>query len=324
MSGKCLICGKPLAADEGDNHAECVQKLFGGETAPRFAYSMDELNRMAEQLVLSRMSVPGVQAKLSVHIEREIGGVDRMTLVGLDGNYILKLPSGMYPELPEAEHFAMTLARLCGIGTADFGLVRLESGALAYVTRRMDREDGVKHMEDMCQLTERRTERKYYGSYEQIAKRIGMYSSMPGQDIAAFYEEVIFCYLIGNSDMHLKNFSLIREHDGAWHLSRAYDLVPVKTVMPADADDLALTLNGKNRNLRLGDFRKAAESMRFTSVQLERTVRRILKGVDEHLDEALARSFLSADFQKRLRTLVAEHAAILRGEEPKEAERKQA
>ena len=250
MNGRCLICGRPLEAGGEESHAACLRMLFGSEAAPSFAYSMDELNRMAERLVLARMSVPGVQAKLSVHVERALGGANRMTLVGMDGNYILKLPSGMYPELPEAEHFAMTLARLCGIATADFGLVRLENGSLAYVTRRMDREDGVKHMEDMCQLTERRTERKYFGSYEQIAKRIGIYSSAPGQDIAAFFEEVVFCYLIGNSDMHLKNFSLIREHDGSWHLSRAYDLVPVKTVMPADADELALTLNGKNRNLR--------------------------------------------------------------------------
>ena len=314
MSDRCLICGRPLEAGGAESHADCLRKLFGSEMAPSFAYSMDELNRMAEQLVLARMSIPGVQAKLSVHVERAVGGAGRLTLVGMDGNYILKLPSGMYPELPEAEHFAMTLARLCGIATADFGLVRLENGALAYVTRRMDRDDGVKHMEDMCQLTERRTERKYFGSYEQIAKRIGLYSSFPGQDMVAFFEEVVFCYLIGNSDMHLKNFSLIREHDGSWHLSRAYDLVPVKTVMPADADELALTLNGKNRNLRLGDFRKAAESMRFTPVQFERTLKRVTKGLSDHLDEALDRSFLSTDFKKRVRSLIAEHVAVLRAE----------
>ena len=251
MSGKCLICGG--TCESGENHSSCLRGLFGSEKVPSFAYSIDELNQMAEKLVLSRMSVPGVQAKLSVHVERGMNGTDRMTLVGLDGNYILKLPSGRFPELPEAEHFAMMLARTCGIATADFGLVRLANGALAYVTRRMDREDGIKHMEDMCQLTERRTERKYFGSYEQIAKCIGKYSSVPGQDIAVYFDELLFCYLIGNSDMHLKNFSLIREHDGEWHLSKAYDLVPVKTVMPADEDDLALTVNGKNRKLRLGD-----------------------------------------------------------------------
>ena len=309
MSGKCLICGG--ACESGENHPSCLRGLFGSETAPSFAYSIDELNRMAEKLVLSRMSVPGVQAKLSVHVERGMNGADRMTLVGLDGNYILKLPSGMYPELPEAEHFAMMLARACGIETADFGLVRLANGELAYVTRRMDREDGVKHMEDMCQLTERRTERKYFGSYEQIAKCIGRYSSVPGQDIAAFFDELLFCYLIGNSDMHLKNFSLIREHDGEWHLSKAYDLVPVKTVMPADEDDLALTVNGKNRKLRLGDFRKAADSMRFTPVQFARSLKRVTSAVRAHLDEALARSFLSDDFKSRLGKLVAAHLKVL-------------
>ena len=315
MGDKCLICGKPCDAQTGECHPSCLRTLFGSEIAPSFAYSADELNRLAEELVLSRMSVPGVQAKLSVHLERGMGGPDRMTLVGLDGNYILKLPSGMYPELPEAEHFAMTLARSCGIETADFGLVRLENGALAYVTRRMDREDGVKHMEDMCQLTERRTERKYFGSYEQVAKCIGRYSSVPGRDLTAYFDELLFCYLIGNSDMHLKNFSLIREHDGEWHLSKAYDLVPVKTVMPADEDDLALTLNGKNRKLRLGDFRKAAEAMRFTPVQFARSVRRVTSGVSAHLGEALDRSFLSADFKKRLRELVAAHLAVLRENE---------
>ena len=135
MGNRCLICGRAIGAVENDYHPDCLKGLFGGTTTPVFAYSTDELNRMAKELVLSRMSVPGVQAKLSVHLERG-GGSDRMTLVGLDGNYILKLPTGMYPELPEAEHFAMTLARACGIETADFGLVRLESGALAYVTRR--------------------------------------------------------------------------------------------------------------------------------------------------------------------------------------------
>ena len=315
MSDKCLICGRSCASQAGECHSECLRNLFGSEIAPSFSYSTEELNRLAEELVLARMSVPGVQAKLSVHLERGMNGADRMTLVGLDGNYILKLPSGMYPELPEAEHFAMTLARCCGIETADFGLVRLENGALAYVTRRMDREDGVKHMEDMCQLTERRTERKYFGSYEQVAKCIGRHSSDPGRDLAAYFDELLFCYLIGNSDMHLKNFSLIREHDGEWHLSKAYDLVPVKTVMPADEDDLALTVNGKNRKLRLGDFRKAAESMRFTPVQFARSVKRVTSGVSAHLEEALDRSFLSADFKKRLRELVCGHLAVLRTDE---------
>ena len=267
---------------------------------------------MAERIIRSRVSVTGVQPKLSLHLEREVGGPDRLTLVGLEGDYILKLPTRSYAELPESEHFAMLLARMCGIETADFGLVRLEGDALAYVTRRMDREDGVKHMLDCCQLTNRQTERKYSGSYEQIAKVLRACSSYAGEDTERHMALLLFCFLIGNSDMHLKNFSLIREHDGEWHLSKAYDLVPVKTVMPADPDDLALTVNGKNRNLTANDFEKACESMRLTPVQFKRTVKRVTTNVTAHLEEAFDRSFLSDDFKTRCRALVRERLSVFR------------
>ena len=108
---RCLVCGMPISGG-GEYHAECAKNLFGSENAPSFTYSMDELNELAKRLVLSRVSVPGVQAKLSLHLEKAENSADRLTLVGLDGNYILKLPTAIYPELPESEHFAMTLARL--------------------------------------------------------------------------------------------------------------------------------------------------------------------------------------------------------------------
>ena len=315
---RCLICGMPLPeGTEGEYHAACAKGLFGNEKVPSFAYSMAELNELAKRLVLSHVSVPGVQAKLSVHLERSGESSDRLTLVGLDGNYILKLPTASYRELPESEHFAMTLARLCGIETAAFGLVRLESGALAYITRRMDREDGVKHMIDFCQLTNRPSERKYYGSYEQICKGIRACSSDVGSDVMRFFEVLLFSFITGNSDMHLKNFSLLREHDGTWHLSPAYDLVPVKTVLPADKDDLALTVNGKNRKLRESDFKVAAATMGLTSVQYRRLTERMVAAVREHLDEAIARSFLSDGFVDRLRKLVAHTLSVLALDRPR-------
>ena len=314
---RCLICGMPLPeGTEGEYHAACAKGLFGNEKVPSFAYSMSELNELAKRLVLSHVSVPGVQAKLSVHLERSGESPDRLTLVGLDGNYILKLPTASYRELPESEHFAMTLARLCGIETAAFGLVRLESGSLAYITRRMDREDGVKHMIDFCQLTNRPSERKYYGSYEQICKGIRACSSDVGSDVMRFFEVLLFSFITGNSDMHLKNFSLLREHDGTWHLSSAYDLVPVKTVLPADKDDLALTVNGKNRKITASDFQVAAATMGLTSVQYRRLTGRMVAAVREHLDEALARSFLSDGFVDRLRKLVAHTLSVLALDRP--------
>ena len=311
-NSRCLICGRGMPDNAaGECHPACAKGLFGCETAPAFACSMEELNEMAKRLVLSRVSVPGVQAKLSVHLERAAETPDRLTLVGLDGNYILKLPTRSYPELPESEHFAMTLARLCGIETAAFGLFRLESGALAYLTRRMDREDGMKHLLDFCQLTDRRTSRKYYGSHEQIARAIRRFSSDGGSDIVRFFEVLLFSFLIGNSDMHLKNFSLLREHDGSWHLSPAYDLVPVRTVLPTDLDDLALTVNGKNRHLRASDFRAAAATMGLTPVQYRRLSGRMAENVRQNLDEAIDRSFLSEQFVARFRNLVADTLARL-------------
>ena len=310
-SGRCLVCGRDLVEGvTAEYHPDCAKTLFGSEAAPSFTYSMEELNRMAERIIRSRVSVTGVQPKLSLHLEREVGGSDRLTLVGMEGDYILKLPTRSYAELPESEHFAMLLARMCGIETADFGLVRLEGGALAYVTRRMDREDGVKHMLDCCQLTNRQTERKYSGSYEQIAKVLRACSSYAGEDTERHMALLLYCFLIGNSDMHLKNFSLIREHDGEWHLSKAYDLVPVKTVMPDDPDDLALTVNGRNRNLAANDFAKACESMRLTPVQFKRTVKRVTTNVAAYLEEAFDRSFLSDDFKSRCRALVRERLAV--------------
>lgn len=304
----CLVCG--TSCPMGHYHAQCAQSLFLSEQAPSFAYSTDDLNRLAKLLVTSHVSVPGVQAKLSLHLERAAAGPDRLTLVGLEGDYILKLQTATYPELPESEHFTMMLARRCGLATAAFGLVPLASGVYAYLTRRMDRENGIKAMEDFCQLTERPTEKKYFGSYEQIGKLIRRYARFGGVDALRFFEEVLFCYLTGNNDMHLKNFSLLREPDGAWNLSPAYDLVPAQIHLPKDSEELALTLNGKKRRLVSDDFAAFAASLHLTDTQFKRAVRRLTGRLAETLDETLARSFLSQEFQSKVRSLVASRLRV--------------
>ena len=184
------------------------RKAVNDKAIFEFPYSDDEINKMAASLVASRVSVCGVQPKLSVHFEEERSETPRITIVGFDGNYILKLPTKEYPQLIESEFTAMTLARRCGIRTAEFFLAKLSGDRFAYVTKRMDRMPHMKHMEDFCQLTERLSERKYFGSYEQIAKKIRLYSAAGGVDVIRFFEVVLFSFLIGNSDMHLKNFSL--------------------------------------------------------------------------------------------------------------------
>ena len=111
-------------------------------------------------------------------------------------------------------------------------------------------------MEDFCQLDYRLTQDKYRGSYERCAKIIEKYSNKPGLDMAEFYMRIAFSFVTGNSDMHLKNFSLIEtyEESGEYELSPAYDLLPVNVIMPEDTEQLAMPMNGKKRNIRRKDF----------------------------------------------------------------------
>ncbi len=275
-----------------------------GAVAFEFPYSDEEINEMARKLVASRISVCGVQPKLSVHLERGSGDSPRITIVGFEGNYILKLPTKDYPWLVESEYAAMSLARKCGIRTAEFALATLSGGRRAYVTRRMDRTPHVKHMEDFCQLTERLTERKYFGSYEQVAKKIRLYSSAGGTDVVRFFEVVLFSLLTGNSDMHLKNFSLLREDDGRWRLADAYDLLPVKLLMPEDSEDMALTLNGKKARIDGDDLRAFAKTIGLNGRQAENAVSRVADSLAANMDCVLVESPLPDEFASKFKRLV--------------------
>ena len=255
---RCLYCYQLLADGQLDYHPACSRKLFGRATPPAFPYSETQMLSLAEEIVQQHMTVTGVQPKLSLSLVTgsATDGPARLTIVGaLGGEYILKPPTPRYPHLPEVEDATMHLAALARIATVPHGLLQLQDGALAYVTRRIDRWKGQKlHMEDMCQLTERLTENKYDGSHEQIAKALRNFSANPGLDVVNFYELVLFSFLTGNADMHLKNFSLLHTPGLGYGLAPAYDLVATALVNPADVEELALTLNGKKKRLRQDDF----------------------------------------------------------------------
>ena len=303
---RCLCCGKALPEQDRYYHAKCAKRLFGSASVPALNYTQDELNALAKNTVLNRISVPGVQPKLSLHLEQgNPRAQSRLTLVGLEGNYILKPQSPQWDHLPEAEHFAMLLARNCKIKTAEFGLVPLKSGELAYITRRMDRENGkLHHMEDFCQILDKMTSQKYSGSMEQIGKALREYSDAAGLDAVRYLELAVFCFLTGNSDMHLKNFSLLRNDDGRLELSPAYDLVPVRIILPADREELALTLNGKKNRLKKEDFESLGGSLKLTSTQVSKTLTRVIDAVEKNLDRTLSSSFLPENMKTAVRELV--------------------
>ena len=210
---KCLYCYKPLKEGQTDFHPACARKLFGIKEAPILPYRRSQIADLAKQVVRAQTTLTGVQAKLSLDVNP--GGrnePDRFTIVGLWGRYILKPQTDAYRALPELEDVTMHMAEAAKIAVVPHSLIRFADGELCYITRRIDRDcDGSKiAMEDMCQLSERLTEYKYKGSYEQIARQIKTYSATPQLDLVNFWEVVIFSWITGNSDMHLKNFSLYK------------------------------------------------------------------------------------------------------------------
>ncbi len=310
----CKICLDPLGNGESDYHPACCRRFFGGAQPPKLPFTWAELNALAEKVVRSHVAIPGVQPKLSLHLERRRDREgDRFTLVGLEGNTILKPPVDRFPEMPELEHLTMRMAGCFGIETADCGLIGLEYGRMTLLVRRMDRVEGHKlPMEDLCQLTDRLTEEKYRGSLETVGKAILRYCANPGLDALRFFEVNLFCFLTGNADMHLKNFSLLRSLEGEIRFSPAYDLLPTALLLPEDTEETALTLHGKKKKLGPGDFRAFGAALKLTERQVTNSLKRIEKGMDAAM-ALIGRGFCSGEMANRYRKLMSDRWDRLEG-----------
>ena len=305
---RCLFCYQPLEENEVDFHPGCSRKIFGQPEPPILPYTEEQMGELALKVVQSQIAVTGVQAKLSLHLQAIDGsrGPKRFTIFGLWGGYILKPQTGHYPQLPEVEDLTMHLASLAKIEVVPHSLIRLQSGGLAYITKRIDRDNtGKLHMEDMCQLTERLTEDKYHGSYEQVAKAILKYSRNPGLDVVNFFEQVLFSFLTGNADMHLKNFSLLKTPGIGYTLSPAYDMVSTALVNPADMEDLALTLNAKKKKIGRKDFIAAFSTLKLDQKQQDNIFRK-MDNANEVWMGFINISFLSEEFKRLMKQLITD------------------
>jgi len=261
-------------------------KFFGTPIPPIIPYSLDQMAALAKEIVERSVAVPGVQAKLSMSVVKETqeNSNSRLTVVGaLGGQYIFKPPSVKYPEMPENEHLTMRIAEAFGIRVVPSSLVRLASGELSYITKRIDRTDGGAkiHMLDMFQITEAFD--KYKSSMERVGKALHAYSDNTLLDKLLYFELSVFSFLSGNNDMHLKNFSMIESASG-WLLSPAYDLLNVAVILPEDTEEIALTLDGKKKKLKKEHFEKLAESLGLNSKQIERTFNRMIKNKPKAID----------------------------------------
>lgn len=304
---RCLACHKEVL-DDTLYHQKCL-KAFWQEDTPVYEldYELSRIDELAKENVARRIIVTGVQPKLSLGFTNE-NEQNRLTIVGaLNGRYILKPPFELYPQMPEIEALSMLLAQACGIETVPFLLMPMKSGELAYLTRRIDRtaKNEKLPMEDACQLTGRLTEHKYRGSYEQIAKVIITHAKNPLLEVVKFYEQVILSFLIGNNDMHLKNFSLIAFERNQYRLAPAYDLVAVKLLIPEDEEELALHLNGKKRKLNRTDFNQAMAKAQIPKKAIENLWKRIERGI-QNWQEIIDNSFLNEDLKTAFSALILE------------------
>jgi serine/threonine-protein kinase HipA len=306
MSKRCLYCYQLLVENETDFHSSCSKKIFGVTIPPVLPYSENNMEKLAAQVIQTQTVVTGVQPKLSLHLASagQPNLAKRFTVVGMWGGYTLKPASPNYPELPEVEDLTMHLASIAKIKVVPHSLMRLNSGNLAYITKRIDRKEKEKlQMEDMCQLTERLTEDKYLGSHEQVAKAILKYSANPGLDVVNFFELVLFSFLTGNADMHLKNFSLIHQTTIGPIFSPAYDLVATALVNPADDEDLALTLNGRKKKINRNDFISAFTTLGLDEKQQENIFKKMEKAKKSWI-EFIDISFLSNDLKTGYKNLL--------------------
>lgn len=300
---KCLFCYKELGVGQKDFHPSCARKIFGTKEVPLLEYRHEDLDKLAEQIIRAQTSLTGVQPKLSLNLSKH-NGYSRLTIVGLWGDYIFKPQTESYPQLPENEDLTMHLAEAAKISVVPHSLIRLADGRLGYITRRIDRtKDGEKiDMEDMCQLTLHPTEYKYKGSYEQIAKAIVQYSNTPKLDVTNYMQLLLFCFVTGNNDMHLKNFSLYRPSEN-YQLTPAYDLLNVAIANPKDKEELALPLSGRKTKLLLDDFLSAASTMGLE----ENVVLRLIAGLHKALPKwqmLIHDSFLSEEMKKRYEEVI--------------------
>ena len=164
-------------------------------------------------------------------------------------------------------------------------------------------------MEDFCQLTERLTERKYNGSHEQIAKTIRKFARNPLIEVVHFYELVLACYLMGNSDMHLKNFSLIKREKG-YFMAPAYDVIASRLYIPDDREELALTINGKKNKLIRNDFEQAMRAGGLPVPAISNLFHRIYQGVKKW-PNIIQESFLSPVWKNKLLSQIEQTVRIM-------------
>ncbi len=302
---KCLLCYGDLKQGKKLYHPACCATFFGTNVAPVLDYKMSDIDDLAREEVNRRIAITGVQPKLSLDLaSRKDTDPPRLTIVGLWGHFILKPPHQDYPLMPELEDLTMHLAERCGIQSAPHALIPFQSGELAYISRRFDRIRETKlPQEDFCQLTKTLTDDKYFSSMEKAGKVILRWATNPGFDATRFLELIIFSFLTGNSDMHLKSFSLLTTQTKTIQLAPAYDLIPSQLLIPSDQEESALPINGKKNNLARRDFVVLGRTLNIPEKAINNLLSKFKKEIPRAL-EILPKSYIPQDVRRQYTNLI--------------------
>jgi serine/threonine-protein kinase HipA len=247
----CPITLEPLAEDGRYSRSglrTLHPNLLDLEPLP---FTLDEQLREA-RLRADKMSIQGVQPKLSAILKPKEG---RFEVVDRGGRFILKPNPPPFEEVPANEALTMSLAAAAGIEVPPHGLVRATDSSWVYFIQRFDRvgKEVRLHQEDFAQLTGSARETKYESSLEQVAKVVESHCTFPAIEKAKLARRLLFCFLTGNEDMHLKNFSLV-VRNGIVALSPAYDLLNTTLVLGNASEESALPLRGRKRKLTRQDW----------------------------------------------------------------------
>ncbi len=230
-----------------------IKKIFNTSKLPIIDFSLQDVSQKAQKLT-GKLSISGVQPKLSMKLDRK---KNSLIPAAEGGEYILKPQITTFPNIPENEQCCMDIAAEFKIDVPPHCLLSLKDGSLAYIVKRFDRAAGTKiHQEDFYQILE--SGDKYKGSVEQIGCKLKEISSAPGYDAQLLFERVVFNFIVGNGDAHLKNYSIAHKGQEAIRLTPVYDIVCSKLVI-LDEEDSALSINAKKNELKREDFDKLAD-----------------------------------------------------------------
>ncbi len=274
-----------------------LKKMFNTFKLPVIDFSLQDISQKAQQMT-GKLSISGVQPKLSMMLQRK-GNLLIPAVEG--GEYILKPQTAAFLNIPENEQCCMDIAEAFQIDVPLHCLLYLKDGSLAYLVKRFDRsESGEKiHQEDFSQILE--SINKYQGSVEQIGRKLKEISSAPGYDAQLFFERIIFNFIIGNGDAHLKNYSIAYKDKETIRLTPAYDIVCSKLVIKGE-EDSALSINGKKNQLTREDFDKLAE---YLNVPIKIRYEKFEKSLD-FIEPIIRNSEIKKEAQEQFVSIVKE------------------